>query len=301
MHDLIIIGGGAAGMAAAAYAVGKGLNIQVIADWAGGKAGQRQYLRGEQQEELLIGYEAVQQFERLVVTHPQRMLRDSVKRIEKANNLFNVHTVNHGVQSARAVIIATGAAPVPLEVPGATHLVGQGLGYSITTHAHLVTNKTVVIIGSTLRALRGANEIAQRSLAISLIATNPADLNTPLAWALRRWPNIELIANATVIEILGDTNVEGIVIMHNGQQRTLPCDAVFCDLGLVPNTGFVWQTVQVDTGGFIRVDDQNATNVPGIFAAGDVTTSFGEQVLIAIGDGARAALSAYDYLLANPV
>ena len=96
---------------------------------------------------------------------------------------------------------------------------------------------------------------------------------------------------------MGATSVEELVIGRHGKTRRLQVDAAFIDLGLMPNSGMVRRIAQTDTDGFISVDDRNATTCPGLFAAGDVTTSFGEQHLIAIGEGARAALSAYDELL----
>ena len=97
----------------------------------------------------------------------------------------------------------------------------------------------------------------------------------------------------------GPFNVESVVVERGDEHRWLRADAAFVDLGLMPNSSIVRQLMQLDPAGFICVDERNATTLAGMFAAGDVTTSFGEQVFIAIGDGARAALSAYDYLLAQ--
>src|SRR5262249_7357748 len=102
-----------------------------------------------------------------------------------------------------------------------------------------------------------------------------------------------------VQQVVGTANVEELVVAHEETIRRLRVDAAFVDLGLAPNSLMVRRIVQTDLDGFIWVDDRNATTLPGLLAAGDVTTAFGEQVLIAIGEGARAALSAYDYLLAN--
>lgn len=112
-------------------------------------------------------------------------------------------------------------------------------------------------------------------------------------------PNVEVLAATRVVEVTGPMNVEEIVVSHDEQQRRLAVDAAFIDLGLHPNSDMVKPIVQTDQDGFIWVDERNATTLPGLFAAGDVTTAFGEQVLIAIGEGARAALGAYDYLLAR--
>lgn len=299
MYDLIIIGGGAAGLSAATYALGKQLDALVIYDDIGGKAGTRQRLSGQVEEEYLAGAEAVLLFERRITAQAGRTLRDRVTDVTKMHGLFQVATQHHGVQTSSAVIVAAGATPVPLDVPGARALLGQGLGYSATTHTHILEGKTAAVIGTTVRALRGAAELARTAAKVYLIAPDASGMSTPLARVLHGRPNVEALVGYQVREIVGATNVEALVVAREEDIRWLEVDAAFVDLGLVPNSAMVRRIVQSDVEGFIWVDDRNATTQPGLFAAGDVTTAFGEQVLIAIGEGARAALSAYDYLLAQ--
>jgi thioredoxin reductase len=135
---------------------------------------------------------------------------------------------------------------------------------------------------------------------VYLIAPDAAGMTTPLAQALRTRPNVEALVGYAVQQIVGVTNVQELVVVRDDDIRRLSVDAAFVDLGLAPNSMMVRPIVQTDLEGFIWVDDRNATTQSGLFAAGDVTTAFGEQVLIAIGEGARAALTAYDYLLARP-
>jgi thioredoxin reductase len=219
--------------------------------------------------------------------------------VTKEAGLFRVATEHHGVKTSAAVIVATGASPIALEVPGARRLLGWGLGYSVTTHAHLLAGKRVAVIGATVRALRGVAELARAAEQVYHVVPQAASLHTPLAYALRRRQNVETLAGYEVVEVVGKSNLEQLVVARDGQTRRMSVDAAFVDLGLVPNSGIVRQLAQTDQDGFIGVDDRNATTTPGLFAAGDVTTAFGEQIMIAIGDGARAALSAYDYLLTN--
>lgn len=298
MRDLIIIGGGAAGLSAATYAMGKQLNFLVIYEDLGGKAGNRQTLAGQFGEEYLAGAEAVRLFERQVSTHADRALHDGVVGITKEAGVFHVETRHHGTLESPAVIVASGASPIALDAPGAKELVGYGIGYSITTHAHLLAGKSVAVVGTTIRSLRGVAELARTATQVYLVAPDGRGLDTPFARALRRYPNVELLGDAKVEQVVGEQSVEQLVVAQSGKQRRLNVDAVFVDLGLRPNSAMVGKLAQVTQDGFIWVDDRNATTVPGLFAAGDVTTSFGEQILIAIGEGARAALSAYDYLLA---
>lgn len=296
MYDLLILGGGPAALAAAMYAQGKQLDTLVICETVGGKAGSRQRLVGQLGDEYLAGEEAVQAFERRIM-HSDRVLHDRATSVSRQDQVFHVTTEQHGTFESAAVILATGAAPIELHVPGAREFLGQGLGYSVTTHAQLVIGKTVAIIGNTLRALRGATEVAQTAAQVFLIVPDASLLSAPLAQVLRQHPRVRIFAGAHVDEVAGGFNVEEVVITYAGSVTRLAVDAAFVDLGLHANSGPVRALLELDPGQFVGIDERNATAVPGLFAAGDVTTAFGEQTLIAIGEGAKAALSAYDYVL----
>lgn len=296
MQDLIIIGGGAAGLAAATYALGKQLDFKLIAN-APGKAGWRQEIAGQHYDEQLPGSELVAQLQRTLAARPGHTLVDSVLGVEHVPGGYSVTTVNHGVFSCQALVIASGATPRTLDVPGAAELLGHGLGYSVTTHAQLLSGKTIAVIGITPRTLRGVAEIAPNAEKIYLIAPETLPQNLPPEWSLDA--NVELLAGYSVREVIGPRHVSELVLARGDTRLNIGVDAAFVDVGLRGNSQFVERLVAVDHEGFILVDNRNATSAAGVFAAGDVTSAFGEQVLIAIGEGARAALSAYDYLLAR--
>ncbi|MEO7909538.1 MAG: NAD(P)/FAD-dependent oxidoreductase [Roseiflexaceae bacterium] len=300
MYDMIILGGGAAGLAAAAYAQSKQRDVLLIAEEVGGKAGTQQQLHRQVGEEELLGAESVQLLAQRVAAHPGAVLRDRVTSVAKVNRIFQVETQHHGRQESQVVLVATGASPLPLDVPGAKQLVNHGIGYSITTHVHLLAGKTAAVIGSTNRALRGVIELANIGAQVYLITPDATGLSTPFAHALRQVPGVTVLERYEVKQIIGTSGVEQIVIAQDGQQSVLQVDAVFADLGLLPNSGIVRRIAQTDPDGFIWVDDQHMTSLAGLFAAGDVTTAFAEQILIAIGDGVRAAVSAYGYVLTHP-
>jgi thioredoxin reductase len=148
-----------------------------------------------------------------------------------------------------------------------------------------------------MRALRGVVELARVAEQVYLIAPDAAGRSNPLARSLRRFANVSVLAGYRVVEIAGASGVEQVAVERDGERSWLQVDAAFADLGLLPNSAMVRQLARVNIDGFIMVDDRNATTQAGLFAAGDVTTAFAEQVLIAIGEGARAAASAYDYIL----
>jgi thioredoxin reductase (NADPH) len=299
MHDLIIVGGGAAALSAAVYALGKQLDTLIIYEKMGGRAGTEQHLRDQPNKEYLAGAEAAAALARQVAAQSDCTLFDRVTDVSKVAGVFRVTTEQHGVYESLAVLVATGATATPLDAAGARELLGQGLGYSATTHAHRVAGKHVAVIGSTVRALRGAAELARSAEQVYLIAPEPGDLETPLARGLRRYPNVEIIEGFRVKAVNGPFHVESLVLEHGEEHRRVRVGAAFADVGLQPNSAMVRKICQTDLDGFVWVDQGNATTLPGLFAAGDVTTAFGEQILIAIGDGARAALSAYDYILAT--
>jgi thioredoxin reductase len=212
---------------------------------------------------------------------------------------FVVTTALLGALAAHAVLVATGARPIPLVVPGAAEFQGQGLGYSTTTHAHLLTGKRAAVVGASDRALRGALELAQTDAEVFLVVEDDAELESPLFAALQQLPNVQVLLGYRVRELLGAFSVEEMLVAGAGATRRIAIDALFADCGLQANSELVANLAQTDRNGFIKVDERRATSVPGLFAAGDVTTAVGEQKLIAIGEGARAAWSAYGYVLAR--
>ena len=297
MHDLIIIGAGPAGLAAAAYALGKQLDVVLVCGSFGGKAEQRQQLGDQVGREHVVGEEAFAALRQTVAAHPKRIVEDFVVGLFKRDELFHVLT-ERVTMHAPAVIVASGAQPARLSIPNEQQLVGRGLGYSITTHAHLAAGRQVAVVGSTARAVRGVAELVQIAESVVLIAPYPGQLQGLLGQRLCADRRIHILEGYTVIDIeVIDGAVHAIVIARDNAVRRLPVQAVFADLGLVPNTDIVRQLVRLDQHGFIVVDDRNQTSRPGLFAAGDVTSAICEQILIAIGEGARAAQGAYDYIL----
>jgi len=299
MYDLIIIGGGPAALSAAFYAAGKKLKLAVICEDVGGKIGWLESLTGPDQQQYLPGNELAHLLTVRAISQPQHFIHDRVTKVVKEQTTFYVTTEESGVLQAATVLIATGATPRPLDVPGAEHLVDRGLGYSSTTFAHLVENQRVAIIGDTNRAISGAAELARSAAHVLVIAARSLAHVGALGEALRRRPNVEVLEGAEVTALHGKQHVTAIEVAHQDQMRYIPVDRVFVALGLMPNSSIVSNIVETNADGFILVNAYHETSLPGLYAAGDVSTIFCEQVLSAIGDGARAAMTAYDYLLAR--
>jgi thioredoxin reductase len=297
MHDLLIIGGGPAGLAAAAYWLGKQRDVRLVCAGFGGKAGQRQQLIGQSTREHLVGEEAFIALRETVAAHPRCIVDDQVIGLFKRDELFHVLTERTTLH-APAVIIATGAHPTGLGVADEQQLTGHGLGYSIATHAHLAAGREVAVVGASERALRGVAELVQIAARIVVVAPTPGALSGPLGQRLRADPRVHILEGYSVAGVEASAGaVYAIRVTRQALVQRLPVQAVFVDLGLVPNSQLARQLVRLDQHGFIIVDERNQTSLRGMFAAGDVTNRTCEQILIAIGEGARAAQSAYDYTL----
>jgi alkyl hydroperoxide reductase subunit F len=299
MHDLIVIGGGPAGLAATAYALGKGLDVLLIGTTLGGRAGDHQHYAGQGEPEALVGEDAALSLQRSLTAHPQRIVDAVVVGLRKDDDRFSVQTED-ATWPSRTVIIATGAKPQMLGLPSEWRSLGLGLSYSITTHAHAVTGRDVAAVGTTLRALLGVAELVQLAHSIALIAPDAGALASPLGQRLQQHPRVRLLEGFHVQEIEAAAgSVQAIVVAQEDTTLRLPVEAVFVELGLVPNSQLVRELAPLDAAGRIVVDEQNRTALPGLFAAGDVTNRACEQILIAIGEGTRAAVSAYTYVLAQ--
>jgi thioredoxin reductase len=315
MYDLIIIGGGAASQSAAIYAQGKQLNFLLISEHLGGKveampAEGRDYQIGnllihydkpdeEESDDHLIGSSVVHQFERQLKHLHDRLLEDRVSSLRQDGTTFAVETSSSGVKQARAVIVATGARPRRLDLPGvADHLVAN-IGYNTTHHGDTLRGREVAVIGATDEALLSAAEFAQSAAKVYLVVPQQDATDRPELTALASFRNIELLAGYRVADVKGEPLGRRLVLERDGARRSLNVDEIFVDLGYEPATALVRELVEHTTEGYIRVDRRNATSLPGLFAAGDVTRSEGEQVLTAIGDGARAARSAHFYVLTS--
>lgn len=299
MHEVIVIGGGPAGLAATQDLLGKHRDVLLIAEHLSGQAGMHQQL-DDDNEEYITGEDIVALLARRLTLQRDVVLRDRVSTITKTNGIFHVDTPHGGAQTAGTVIFSTGVTPTPLDVPGAAQLVGYGIGYSASTHAHILENKRVAVVGTTARALRGVHELAQTAAQVYLVAPQSGQLTSLLGMALPYRTNVDVLEGYQPVEVVGTTTVEEFIVARDGSKQSLAVDAIFVDLGLRPNSLLLRNLAKMDRDGFVQVDARFATSVTGLFAAGDVTTTLSEGILMAIGDGARAAHSAHDYLLAHP-
>ncbi len=297
MYDLIIIGGGPAGLTAASYAIRKRLNVLLVSRDLGGKTQWHLSLPWIEDYQVIRGLEIVNKFKNELEYLDFARHIEGVEKVERDGESFTVITKGGAILQARAVIVATGTRQVRLNVPGEKEFMMKGLCYSALSYAPLFIDRTTMVVGDRDLAMRAAAELSTIAEKVYLVCP-AADLpQTPIGQKLQSAPNVTVLKNTQVVEVKGDQFARSAVLKDDTGTHELTADAIFVEMALTPNTQMVKGLVDLDDEGRIRVDCGSRTNVPGIFAAGDVTSGFAEQVLIAVGEGAKAALSAYEYLL----
>jgi NADH-dependent peroxiredoxin subunit F len=297
MYDLIILGGGPAGLTATIYALRKRLNALLITRDLGGKTNYRLQLPFVNQYLVISGEEIVTRFISEINYLEFARVMDKAEKVKKIKHGYEVTTREGNKYQTKALIIATGALGRLLDVPGEKEYMMRGLCYSAVSYAPLFIDRNAVVIGDTHLALRSTAELARIAKKVSLVAPSHGDLDSVMGRKVRSAPNVEILEGFRVNAVKGDDYARKIVIHKNGEERELEADAFFVELELQPQSQIVADLVDCDEIGHIKVDGSNKTSTEGIFAAGDVTNVMAEQVLIAVGEGVKAALSAYEYLL----
>ena len=301
MYDLVVIGGGPAGLTATIYAVRKRLNVLLVAKDLGGKTNYHPPLPFEHNYQMVRGAEVVDKFKRELEYLDFVRLMETVSRVQLASGQskgFTVRTKEGKTLHTRTVIVATGAGAKRLRIPGESEFLGRGVFYSASSYAQSFIDKTAAVVGDGELALRAAAELALVATHVYLIGPIGHVLDSPLGKKLASSHNVTILAGYRPMAVFGGDYADRIVLCGPGdREQELRTDGIFVEQALVPHADMVAGLVELDDQGRIKVDDRNRTNVPGIFAAGDVTDTYAEQVLVAVGEGVKAALSAYDYLL----
>lgn len=297
MHELIIIGGGPAGLSAAAYAVRKRMDALFISKGLGGRTKRQLQLPWIEDYQVAVGEETIQKFRTQLDYLDFMRVRAQVTQLMPIAGGFRVMVADGKVYDTQTVIVATGAVGQLLNIPGEREFEMRGLCYSAMTYAPLMVDRNVAVIGSEILALRAVAELARIATQVTLIAGKAGDLDTPVGKRVLSADNVVVKRNSEVLQIKGDEYARSVVIRQEGRVQEIPTDAIFIEERLVPNSELVADLVECDECGFIKVDARNRTSLPGLFAAGDVTNALAFQVLMGLGDGEKAALSAFDYLL----
>ncbi|WP_010917387.1 NAD(P)/FAD-dependent oxidoreductase [Thermoplasma volcanium] len=295
--DVIIIGAGAAGFSAAVYASRSGLSAVILdKNVAGGLTAEAPLVENYLGFKSIVGSDLAKNFAEHASEYASIREGVEVKSVKKGDGGFIVDT-SDGEYHSKYIIITTGTTHKHLGVKGEAEYFGKGVSYCSTCDGYLFKNKNVVTIGGGNSGAIAAISMSEYVKNATIVEYMPRYMceNAYIEEIKKR--KIPYIMNAQVTEIVGDgKKVTGVKYKDrsSGEEKTLPADGVFVYVGLIPQTSFLKDSgVKLDERGYIIVDGRQRTNVPGIYAAGDVTSGSFAQIASAVGDGCKAALSLY--------
>ena len=297
MQDLIIIGAGPAGLAAALYATRKRLDYLVISKDLGGKSNYSVTVPDGEPHGAIRADELVTIYKSRLEYLRHSYTLAGVSKLTRTDQGFACTLEDGPAHDARAVIVATGTHLRRLDVPGEREFLSRGLGYSSISYSHLFAGKRVFIIGDSNRVLDSTVELSIHAESVTAALLAHGRFDAQLVSQVRGLERVTLIEEATVREFRGDEYAREAVVTNAAGEQTVRADGFFIEPEPVPNTGFIEAGDALGDGGYLKVDGSCMTAVPGLFGAGDVTGNGFAQTLVSLGDGAKAVLSAYRYLL----
>lgn len=296
-HDLIIVGAGPAGLTAALYAARRGLRTLVLSQDIGGQAATTGTIENYPGVALTDGLELMMSFKRQAESYGATVQLEEVIALQHTDDGFTVTTTN-GTYTSTALILAQGLSHKHLNVPGEEKFIGHGVSYCATCDAPLFKGKNTVVIGGGNSAMDAAILLSKFSPQVTIVTVNAEFRGERvLIERMSAVPNIRQITSATTKQIEGDDLLTGVTITKDEQDETILAAGVFVEIGYTVNPALMANLVPLDQRNQIVVDPlTNGTSVPGLFAAGDVTTIRQKQVVISAGEGAKAALGVDGYL-----
>jgi alkyl hydroperoxide reductase subunit F len=300
-YDILILGGGPAAMSATVYAARKMMTLAIITKDFGGQ------VRETSEVENWLGFQSINakdladHFEEHVKSFDIAVsLGTAATEVSKEADTFKVRTDSDRVFSSRALILATGKRHRLLNVPGEKELVGRGVAYCATCDAPFFKGKKVVVVGGGNSAFTTAMDLLKVEAEVTLVNfTKGWRADETLKQRVRQTDKVSLLDYHQVVRIEGRDRVTAVVVRNreNEEEEKLDASGVFVEIGLLPNNESFKDLMELNEQGEVIVDCCCQTSVEGVFGAGDVTTVPHKQIVIAAGEGAKAALSAYDYLI----
>jgi alkyl hydroperoxide reductase subunit F len=302
--DVLVVGGGPAGAAAAIYAARKGIRTGVVAERFGGQVLDTMAIENFVSVSYTEGPKLATALEQHV-----REYEVDVMNLQRATRLHaagddgfvGIELENGATLRAKSVVLSTGARWRQMGVPGEEQYKNKGVAYCPHCDGPLFKGKRVAVIGGGNSGVEAAIDLAGIVEHVTLVEFDTRlRADEVLQRKLRSLPNVEIVVNGQSTEVLGDgAKVTGLVVKDraSGASRTVDLEGVFVQIGLLPNTEWLNGSVALSPRGEIVIDERGATNLPGVFAAGDATTVPYKQIIIAMGAGSTAALSAFDHLI----
>jgi NADH-dependent peroxiredoxin subunit F len=302
IFDMLIVGGGPAGAAAAIYAARKGIRTGVLAERFGGQVLDTMAIENFISVKETEGPKFATALEQHVRAYDVDIMNlQRAQALVAGSDGIEIRTESGATLRAKSVVLATGARWRNVDVPGEQEYRNKGVAYCPHCDGPLFKGKRVAVIGGGNSGVEAAIDLAGLVSHVTLLEFGTQlRADEVLQRKLRSLPNVTVHVNAQTTEIAGDGNrVTGLLYLDrtSGEKHRLELEGVFVQIGLVPNTEFLKGTVALSKHGEIEVDAKGQTSIPGVFAAGDVTTVPFKQIIIAAGDGAKASLGAFEYLI----
>lgn len=296
-YDIIIVGAGAAGLTAALYATRRKLTTLILSYDIGGQTATTMDIENYPGVDFSTGPDLMNRFANQAKKFGAEIVMDGITKLTKVESGFEVTTNTGTTYQAGSVILAFGKTHRHLDVPGEQEFMNKGVVYCATCDAPLFEGKDVAVVGGGNAAMDAVVLLSKIANKIYLVhRRDEFRAEAVMIEKVVNDPKVEQVLNATVKEICGDMFVNALVVETPTGERTLPVEGIFVEIGQIVNTEFLKDQLTLNEAGEIVIDENNQTSVAGIFAAGDVTTVPFKQTVISAGEGAKAALAAYNYL-----
>ena len=305
-YDVLIVGGGPAGASAAIYAARKGIRTGVVAERFGGQVQDTMGIENFISVKETQGPKLAAELEAHVDSYGVDVMNlQRAKSLVRGDELVAIQLESGAALKAKAVVISTGARWREMNVPGEKEYRNKGVAYCPHCDGPLFKGKRVAVIGGGNSGVEAAIDLAGLVEHVTLIEfDSQLRADAVLQRKLHSLPNVGVIVSAQTTEVTGDgSKVNGLNYKDriSGEAKRIELEGIFVQIGLVPNTEWLKGTLELTNRGEIVIDAKGQTSIPGVFAAGDVTTVPYKQIVIAMGEGSKAALSAFDYLIRLPV
>jgi alkyl hydroperoxide reductase subunit F len=299
MYDLTIIGGGPAGLAATIYAARKQLKTLLISVDIGGQLNTTMGIENYLGYQFIEGPELIDKFRTQVSQFPiEQKIGNKISSLEKIEDGFEAVSEEGDRYQSKAVIFTAGKRPRKLNVPGETEFSGRGVTYCAICDGPVFTGQTVAVVGGGNSALEAALDMVKIAEYVYMVSLTPLTGDDILINKLANAKNLTILSEYQTEKIEGQGFVNGMLVkeLKSGESQRLEVTGIFIEIGLIPNSEPVSAIVELNKWGEVVVNGACETSIPGLYAAGDVTDVLEKQIVVAAGEGAKAALQAHHYL-----
>ena len=300
IYDVLILGGGPAGMTAAVYCMRKGVKTGLLTDNVGGQVSETSTVENYMGYRYIEGSDLVKKFQDQVKQFEIGYRENSPATNIEQGDIKKVITENGTTYQARSLIVATGKSPRWLDVPGEKKFMGKGVAVCAICDAPLYRDKDVVVVGGGNSGVEATIDLAKIANHITMVQfLDELTADQVLIDKMNQFDNFDILYKHEVTEVLGDDKLEGVIVQNRDtmEEKRIDAGGVFVEIGWVPNSEFIKDTLKLNKWDEVMIDCACRTSEKGIYAAGDVTSVPYKQIISAAGDGAKAALSACEYVL----